>query len=148
MLLISRSHSNENDKYDLSNTLTVACSRGMLRLVIERIILHHRIVLILAAVVLLVRTDASGNPSTALRSQSLSFALECETNSGQFAPEMLYLARSSTHFVYLTRSGMTLGFTGAPQRGAAIRIALAGAQQRASITGEARVAGVSNYLIG
>src|SRR5712692_8804167 len=126
----------------------MACSRGMLRLVTGRSILHHRIILTLATAVLLVRTDASGNPSAALRSQAVSLALEFEPNSGQFAPEVLYLARSSNHFVYLTHSSMTLGFTDAPQRDTSLRMTLVGANQQASITGEARVAGVSNYLIG
>jgi len=98
--------------------------------------------------VLLVGSDASGDPGGRLRSQSESLALEFETNAGQFAPEVLYLARSSNHFVYLTRGGMTLGFANAQQRDSSLRMTLVGARREASITGEARVAGVSNYLIG
>jgi uncharacterized protein (TIGR03437 family) len=120
----------------------------MLRLVIGQSTFHQRIIVTLAATVLLVRTDASGNPSAALRSQPVSSALEFETNTGQFAPEVLYLARSSNHFVYLTRNSMTLAFTDAPQRDTSLRMMLVGANRRPSITGEARMAGVSNYLIG
>ena len=43
---------------------------------------------------------------------------------------------------------MTLGLTSAQQRDTSLRMTLVGANQRASITGEARAAGVSNYLIG
>lgn len=120
----------------------------MLRLVIGQSTFRQRIILTLAAAVLLVRTGASGNPGAALRSQPVSLALEFETNTGQFAPEVLYLARSSNHFVYLTRNTMTLGFTDARQRDTSVRMMLVGANRQASITGEARVAGVSNYLIG
>src|SRR5215831_11880936 len=54
---------------------------------------------------------ASGAPTTP--SQSVTLPLEFEANAGQFAPDVLYLARTSSHFVYLTRDGMTLGLTDA-----------------------------------
>ncbi len=107
-----------------------------------------RIIFTLAAIVLLARTGASGNPGAALRSQPVSLPLEFEANTGQFAPEVTYLARSSNHFVYLTRNGLTLGLVDAQQKNTSLRIALVGASPQASITGEALAAGVSNYLIG
>lgn len=103
---------------------------------------------ILAAAVLLFTSAASGDSGAAPRSQNVSMPLEFETNTGQFVPEVLYLARTSNHFVYLTRRGITLGLTDASQAGTSLRMALVGRNGRASITGEARVAGVSNYLIG
>ena len=71
--------------------------------------------------------------------------LEFETNSGQFSPDVLYLARTANHFVYLTHDGMTLGLTDSR---ASVRMTLVGANRESRVTGEARAAGVSNYLIG
>src|SRR3954447_8067476 len=102
----------------------------------------------LVAALILMRAHASPDSAATVRSESVSLPLEFETNLGQFAPEVLYLARSSSHFVYLTHSGMTLGLTSSRQRDTSLRMTLVGASNRASITGEARAAGVSNYLIG
>ena len=84
---------------------------------------------------------APGNPP-------VSLPLEFEINTGQFADDVLYLARTSHHFVYLTRRGMTLGVNNAPQRDTAVRMTLIGANPDPTVSGEARAAGVSNYLIG
>jgi uncharacterized protein (TIGR03437 family) len=78
----------------------------------------------------------------------VSLPLEFEANSGQFAPDVCYLARLSNHFVYLTRDGMTLGFNHTLQRDSSLRMKLVAANPAASISREARTAGVSNYLIG
>jgi hypothetical protein len=80
--------------------------------------------------------------------QPVALPLEFETNTGQFASEVLYLARTSNHFVYLTHTSMTLGLTNAREPGATLRMTLVDANRHASTTGEARSAGVSNYLIG
>jgi uncharacterized protein (TIGR03437 family) len=78
----------------------------------------------------------------------VSLPLEFESNAGQFAPDVLYLARTSNHFLYLTRDGMTLGLADANGAGTPLHIALPGASRQASVVPEHRVAGVSNYLIG
>jgi len=80
--------------------------------------------------------------------QPVSIPLEFEANTGQFAPEVHYLARGSNHFVYLTHDGMTLGFNDAQQNNTSLRMSLVGATPGAAMSGEARSAGVSNYLIG
>lgn len=69
--------------------------------------------------------------------------LEFESNRGQLAPEVLFLASSGGGFVYLTRDGLTLGGA-APS----LRMRLSAANPRASVTGESLLPGVSNYLIG
>lgn len=115
---------------------------------IIRSIFAHRIIPILAAAVLLVGTSASGNPRALLRNQPVSLPLEFEVNTGQFAPQVHYLARGSNHFVYLTHSAMTLGFNDAQQRDTSLRMTLVGANPEGSMSGEARTTGVSNYLIG
>jgi uncharacterized protein (TIGR03437 family) len=87
-------------------------------------------------------------PAVAFAAGQVALPLEFEANAGQFAPEVLYLARTSTHFVYLTRDGVTLGLTGDSAPGSALRVTLAGANLRARIAAEAQAAGVSNYLVG
>uniref|UniRef100_Q01T38 Uncharacterized protein n=1 Tax=Solibacter usitatus (strain Ellin6076) TaxID=234267 RepID=Q01T38_SOLUE len=108
---------------------------------IARSVIAHRIILTLAAAGLLVETRASGN-------QPVSMPLEFEANTGQFAPEVHFLAHGANHFVYLTRDGMTLGFNDARQRNTSLRMTLVGATTGAALSGEAPTAGVSNYLIG
>jgi uncharacterized protein (TIGR03437 family) len=78
---------------------------------------------------------------------SFNSGLEFEVNAGQFDPGVLYLARASRHFVYLTRQGMTLGLNQAPQS-AAVRMILLNANPHAPVSAEARTSGISNYLIG
>jgi hypothetical protein len=84
----------------------------------------------------------------AVQDRPVSLPLEFEVNVGQFAPDVLYLARTGNHFVYLTRSGMTLGLTNENEPGAILPMRLVGANQRTSIAPEARAGGVSNYFIG
>jgi len=81
-------------------------------------------------------------------SQSVSWPLEFEANSGQFAPAVLYLARSSSHFVYLTRDAITLGLTHSGRPDDWLRLTLAAASPNATVSAEDRTAGISNYLIG
>jgi len=116
--------------------------------VIARSGIAHKIIPTLTVVGLLVGTSASGNPVAALRNQPVSIPLEFEANTGQFAPEVRFLAQGSNHFVYLTQSGMTLGFNDAQQRNTSLRMSLVGAIPGTAISGEAPRAGVSNYLIG
>lgn len=78
----------------------------------------------------------------------VNLPLEFEANAGQFAPDVRYLARTPSHYVYLTQGGMTLGFTEAPQKDSALRVSFARAQSDATVSGESRTGGVSNYLIG
>ena len=85
--------------------------------------------------------------AAAVGSHTVSLPLEFEANAGQFAPDVLYLARTPNHFVYLTRAGMTLGLTNVRERGA-LPMRLAGANPQSPITPEARATGVSNYFIG
>lgn len=73
--------------------------------------------------------------------------LEFEANRGQFGPEVLFLARTSSHFVYLTREGMTLGLSSA-QRGRAVQMRLVDADRSAAVAPENRLPGISNYFIG
>ena len=107
----------------------------------------HRI-LILAWVTLLAVPRAPGDTPKGVQGQPVPLPLEFEVNQGQFADDVLYLARAAHHFVYLTRRGMTLGLNDAPQPGSAVRMTLVGANPGAPVSGEARAAGVSNYLIG
>jgi uncharacterized protein (TIGR03437 family) len=65
--------------------------------------------------------------------------LEFEANAGQFDPTVLYLARTSNHYVYLSRDGVVLG-------NSALRISFPGAQT--DPRGESPTGGVTNYLIG
>ena len=120
----------------------------MLQPVIVRSVFAHRIIPTLAAAGLLFGISASGNPRATLRNQPVSIPLEFEANTGQFAPQVRYLARGSNHFVYLTHEGMTLGFNDAQQRDTSLRMTFVGVNPDASMNGEARTAGVSNYLIG
>ncbi len=83
-----------------------------------------------------------------VKSQGLKLPLEFEANRVQFAPEVLFLARASEHFIYLTRDGMTLGFSGSAQRGAAIQMKLVNADSAVTVAPESRLEGVSNYFIG
>jgi len=69
--------------------------------------------------------------------------LEFESNQGQLAPQVLFLASSGGGFVYLTRDGLTVGGA-APS----LRMRLAGANAQAAIAGERLLPGVSNYLVG
>ena len=112
----------------------------MLRPVIERTISFRRITGAQAVLGLLVAAGASAG--------QLYLPLEFEANTGQFAPDVNYLARGSNHFVYLTHDGMTLGFNDARRRDTSLRMKLVGANPEAPISQEARTAGVSNYLIG
>ena len=115
---------------------------------ILRSALAHRIITTLAAAGLLAGSSVWGNASAALRNQPVSIPLEFEANDGQFAPQVLYLARGSNHFVYLTHESMTLGFNDAQQRDTSLRMTLVGANPEAYMIGETRTAGVSNYLMG
>ena len=140
-----------SDKYYrrfLLITLTGISGRSILQPVIAPNLFAHRIILTLAVAGLLAGTSAPGNPGAALRSQPVSIPLEFEANTGQFAPEVSYLARGSNHFVYLTRDSITLGFNDAQQRDTSLRTRLVDVNPQASMTGEDRTAGVSNYLIG
>jgi uncharacterized protein (TIGR03437 family) len=65
--------------------------------------------------------------------------LEFEANAGQFAPTVLYLARTSNQYVYLSRDGVVLG-------NSALRISFPGA--KSDPRGESPTGGVTNYLIG
>ncbi len=120
----------------------------MLRPVIVRSALAYRIIPILTAAGLLVGTSASGSPKAPLRNQPVSIPLEFEANTGQFVPQVHYLARGANHFVYLTRDGMTLGFNNARQGDTPLRMLFVGVKPEVSMSGEARTTGVSNYLIG
>jgi uncharacterized protein (TIGR03437 family) len=82
------------------------------------------------------------------KSQELKLPLEFEANRGQFAAEVLFLARTPNHFVYLTREGMTLGLSGDAQRGGALRMRLLDADPSAAVAPESRLPGISNYFIG
>src|SRR5712692_83536 len=125
--------SNKTNKRDLRATLTGVWPQANLRTaMIGENVLRHR-VLRLATAALLIRSGASANPSATVRSQSVWLPLEFETNVGQFAPEVMYLARTSNLFVYLSHRGMTLGFTNAEQRDTSLRITLVGANPWSSI---------------
>jgi hypothetical protein len=91
---------------------------------------------------------AGPQASGATKSDKLNLPLEFEANQGQFAPEVFFLARTSSHFVYLTREGMTLGISDSTTRGAALQMKLMGADASAAVTPESRLPGVSNYFIG
>ncbi len=78
----------------------------------------------------------------------MKLPLEFEINQGQFAPEVLYLARSANHYLYVTRDGLTLALSDRAQRGAPLRMTLPGADPHAVVTPENRLPGVSNYLLG
>src|SRR5690349_2202042 len=77
----------------------------------------------------------------------LGLPLEFEANHGQFAAQVLYVARTPSHFVYLTRSGMTLGINAADRPGSSLRMSLEGGGA-VSVAGEERTLAVSNYVIG
>ena len=127
--------------------MTEIGERAILRRVITGNVFANRIITLTAAGLLL-GTIASGNPIPALRNKRVSMPLEFEPNTGQFAPEVRYLAHGSNHFVYLSPDGMTLGFNDAQQRNTSLRMMLVGAISGTAISGEGRTAGVSNYLIG
>ena len=129
-------------------TLTAINSPAILRRVITWSVFANKIILTLTTAGLLTGTCALGNPIPAVRSKPVSIPLEFEANVGQFAPEVHYLAHGSNHFVYLSQDGVTLGFNDAQQRHTSLRMALVGAFSGTTISGEARTAGVSNYLIG
>ena len=78
----------------------------------------------------------------------VSLPLEFEANAGQFAPEVLYLSRTPSHYVYLTEGGMTLGFTAGPEKDSTLRMSFGRNSGEASVSGESRTGGVSNYLVG
>ncbi len=86
--------------------------------------------------------------AAAAKSRELKLPLEFEANRGQFAPEVLFLAGTSNHFIYLTREGMTLGVSRSTQRGAALRMRLEAANAAVTVAPENRLAGISNYYIG
>ena len=83
-----------------------------------------------------------------VRAAEIKLPLEFEANQGQFAPEVFYLSRASSHFIYLTRDGMTLGVNSSAQRGAALKMKLVDANASAAVAPENRLPGVSNYYIG
>ena len=83
-----------------------------------------------------------------VKSQELRLPLEFEANRGQFAQEVLFLARTPNHFISLTRGGMTLGLSGSDQRGAALQMKLVDAKPSAGVVPESRLPGISNYFIG
>jgi hypothetical protein len=84
----------------------------------------------------------------AVKSQRVSLPLDFEINNGQFTPNVLYLARTANHFIYLTRAGMTLGLSSAHESGAVLPMTLLHANPRTSITADAGAGGVSNYFFG
>ena len=63
--------------------------------------------------------------SDIIAEQLRTFSAYLEANAGQFTPEVLYLARTPSHYVYLTQGGMTLGFTAASEKGSALRMSFA-----------------------
>lgn len=87
-------------------------------------------------------------PASHAQTQPVAVPLEFEANTGQFQEDVLYLARASQHFVYLTQGGMTLGLNHAAQPGSAVRMRLVSANSHPTIAAESRATGVSNYLIG
>lgn len=91
---------------------------------------------------------AAGLPMTAATGQERDLPLEFEVNRGQFAPQVLFLARTAGHFIYLTREGMTLGVNASSRRGAALEMQLVGANPAAGVTSEGILPGISNYFIG
>lgn len=95
-------------------------------------------------ILLLVCALAVGIPAAAAtKSHEWNLPLEFEANRGQFAPQVLFLARTPSHFVYLTRDGMTLGLSGT-----ALRMNLVDADPLAAVTPENRLPGIGNYFIG
>lgn len=97
---------------------------------------------------LLALVSASAYSATPAHRPELKLALEFEANQGQVAPEVLYLARTSSHTVYLTRDGLTLDLNSGARRGAPLHIELAGGDPQAVVTSDGRLPGVSNYFIG
>ena len=91
---------------------------------------------------------AAAHGATVLKSQELKLPLEFEANRGQFAPEVLFLARTSSHFVYLTREGITLGLSSGAQPAAALRMNFVNGNRGARVAPEGRLPGVSNYFVG
>jgi len=83
-----------------------------------------------------------------LAAGAANLPLEFEANRGQFGPEVIFLARTSSHFIYLTREGMTLGLNGNAQRGRAVQMNLVHADRSAAVAPESPLPGISNYLIG
>lgn len=97
---------------------------------------------------LLLTLIGGAQAATAVRSREVRLPLEFEANQGQFATQVLFLARTPSHFVYLTRDGMTLGLSSSAQRGAALRMRLVDANRSVTVAPENRLAGISNYFIG
>lgn len=97
---------------------------------------------------LFILAGLAAQAATVVQKQDVKLPLEFEENRGQFTSEVLYLARTSSHFVYLTRQGMTLGFSDSNRRGAALRMKFVDAAASASVAPEGRLQGVSNYFIG
>jgi hypothetical protein len=89
-----------------------------------------------------------GLPITAATGQERDLPLKFEANRGQFAPQVLFLARTAGHFIYLTREGMTLSVNASSRRGAALEMKFVGANPAAAITSEGILPGISNYFIG
>ena len=90
----------------------------------------------------------AAHASPPVTAENLKLPLEFEANHGQFTPDVLYLARASSHFVYLTQLGFTVGVSGSNRRGAALRMQFAGADSSAAIAPESPLPGVSNYFMG
>lgn len=83
-----------------------------------------------------------------VQNHEMRMPLEFEANRGQFAPEVLFLARAPEHFIYLTRQGLTLGLNSSSQGGTALQMKLVNAAVGAEVAPEGRMPGVSNYFIG
>ena len=98
--------------------------------------------------ILLLAAALLGDAAPSGTSTSVSLPLEFEVNQGQFEPGVLYLARTASHFVYLTRDGMTVGLLDSNLAGSSLRMNLAGTRGAVAVNGEGRLHGVSNYLIG
>jgi uncharacterized protein (TIGR03437 family) len=105
-------------------------------------------VLFLTGTLLLIPALACAQTTVPIRSHEFSLPLEFEANRGQFAGDVLFLARTSHHFVYLTRDGMTLGLNSGAQSGAALQMKMVGANSAVTVAPESRLEGVSNYFIG
>ena len=84
----------------------------------------------------------------AVKAAQDALPLEFEQNRGQFSPEVLYLARCSSHFVYLTRSGMTVGINDSSQSGGAVEMRIENGNPAAQVQPENSLPGVSQYFLG
>ncbi len=83
------------------------------------------------------------------KTEDWKLPLEFEANRGQFAADVLFLARTPSHFVYLTRRGLTLGLNSSDQRGGVLQMQMVHADPGApAAVAEGRAPGISNYFIG